>query len=96
MHRNKCAMPPCASLVLMSVAEHGLSISVRAMQGFATQIFTEVGNYYMPFDKQHLVLRQRLATVACAVSVDYDYYSHRAGGGGWLWPIAIFGGGNDD
>ena len=66
-------------------------------QGLATQIFTEAGNYYMPFDQQRLDLRQRLATVACAVSIDYDFFSHRAGGGGWLWPMMILGsGGSDD
>jgi Scramblase len=63
------------------------------VQGFATQIFTEVGNYYLPFDKEPMDLRKRMAAVACAISIDYDYYSRRAGAGGWLFPgAAIFGG----
>jgi hypothetical protein len=62
------------------------------LQGIATQVFTEVGNYHIPVAGSQLTLRQKLAVVTCAISIDYDYYSRRAGSGGWLWPAAIYGG----
>ena len=66
------------------------------LQRFATQLFTEVGNYWLPFNAHYFDMRRRLAVVACAISIDYDHYSRRAGGGGWLWPGAIIFGGGDD
>lgn len=49
----------------------------------------------MPMLDSGLSLHQRLAVVACAVSIDYDYYSFRAGKGGWLWPVMILSDSND-
>eukprot|EP00892_Ulva_mutabilis_P004745 jgi/Ulvmu1/2642/UM014_0094.1 len=59
------------------------------VQGAAEQIFTEKGNYHLAFRDPAMRMNQRLATLACAISIDYDYYSRRVGGGGWIWPAMI-------
>lgn len=59
------------------------------MQGAAEQIFTEKGNYHLAFRDGSMSVNEKLAVLACAISIDYDYYSRRVGGGGWIWPAMI-------
>jgi hypothetical protein len=66
-----------------------------AMQGAAEQIFTEKGNYLLAVSDPTMVVHQRLAMVACAISIDYDYYSRRVGSGGWLFPAITVWSSND-
>lgn len=64
------------------------------MQGAAVQIFTEKGNYLLAVRDPRMGVHQRLAMVACAISVDYDHYSRRVGSG--LLPFMFLPGGPDD
>ncbi|CAO3617249.1 unnamed protein product [Cunninghamella blakesleeana] len=72
----------------------------RNFVGFAREIFTDTGEYVLRMDaveeSKGLTLDQRTVMLACAVSIDFDYFSrhssHSAGGG--FMPIPFFGGGS--
>lgn len=62
--------------------------TARGLQGAVEQVFTEKGNYLLAVRDPSLGIHQRLAMVACAISIDYDFYSRRVGSGGWFFPAA--------
>lgn len=90
-----CAQSTCAYMHACDRHQRSSSLPPR-LQGLATQMFTEVGNYHLAFEEPAQTLHQRMVTAACAISVDYDYYSRRVGGGGLLWAPWVFGGGSSD
>jgi hypothetical protein len=55
------------------------------MQGLATQLFTEVGNYHISFVESSQSVQKRMVAVTCAISIDYDYFSRRVRGNGFLF-----------
>lgn len=69
-------------------------IPAARVQGAAVQIFTEKGNYLLAVRDNSMGIHQRLAMVACAISVDYDHYSRRVGSG--LMPFMFLPGGSDE
>ncbi|KAL1932970.1 hypothetical protein VTP01DRAFT_8648 [Rhizomucor pusillus] len=69
----------------------------RNFTGFAREIFTDTGQYVLRMDavegnKRGLTLDERAVTLACAISIDFDYFSrHSQHGGGGFMPIPFFG-----
>ncbi|CEP07820.1 hypothetical protein [Parasitella parasitica] len=83
--------------------EHGGIIGnvSRNFVGFAREIFTDTGEYVLRMDavdgnSRGMTLDERAVTLACAVSIDFDYFSrHSTHGGGGFMPFPMFGmGGN--
>ncbi|KAI9232905.1 MAG: Scramblase, partial [Podila humilis] len=58
----------------------------RNFVGFARELFTDSGQYALRFDaalvdRGGLTLDQRAIMLACAVSIDFDYFSRHSGNG---------------
>ncbi|KAJ1979389.1 hypothetical protein H4R34_002841 [Dimargaris verticillata] len=76
----------------------------RNFSGFAREIFTDTGQYVLRMDAaaplvtttapqptRALTLDERAVALACAVTIDIDYFSrHSSHGGGGLMPFPIF------
>jgi hypothetical protein len=73
----------------------------RNFVGFAREIFTDTGEYVLRMDavdgnSRGMTLDERAVTLACAVSIDFDYFSrHSSHGGGGFMPFPMFGMGGD-
>ncbi|KAI8381257.1 Scramblase-domain-containing protein [Radiomyces spectabilis] len=73
----------------------------RNFVGFARELFTDTGQYVLRMDAvegnaRGMTLDERAVTLACAISIDFDYFSRHSshGGGGFLpFPFFGFGGG---
>ncbi|KAI8341849.1 Scramblase-domain-containing protein [Chlamydoabsidia padenii] len=83
--------------------ENGLAIGnvSRNFVGFAREIFTDSGQYILRMDAMEdsygLTLDQRSVMLACAISIDFDFFSrHSSHGGGGFFPMPFFGGGYDN
>ncbi|RCI05288.1 hypothetical protein CU098_009912 [Rhizopus stolonifer] len=69
----------------------------RNFVGFAREIFTDTGEYVLRMDavegnSRGMTLDERAVTLACAVSIDFDYFSrHSTHGGGGFMPFPMFG-----
>ncbi|KAI9312981.1 Scramblase-domain-containing protein [Dichotomocladium elegans] len=68
----------------------------RNFMGFAREIFTDTGNYVLRMDAvegniRGLTLDERAVTLACAVSIDFDYFSRHSQHGGTGFPIPFLG-----
>ncbi|KAI8372292.1 Scramblase-domain-containing protein [Choanephora cucurbitarum] len=69
----------------------------RNFVGFAREIFTDTGEYVLRMDavegnSRGMTLDERAVTLACAVSIDFDYFSrHSSHGGGGFLPFPMFG-----
>lgn len=69
----------------------------RNFVGFAREIFTDTGEYVLRMDavdgnSRGMTLDERAVTLACAVSIDFDYFSrHSSHGGGGFMPFPMFG-----
>ncbi|KAG1456042.1 hypothetical protein G6F56_006925 [Rhizopus delemar] len=69
----------------------------RNFVGFAREIFTDTGEYALRMDavegnSRGMVLDERAVTLACAISIDFDYFSrHSSHGGGGFLPFPMFG-----
>ncbi|KAJ8654259.1 hypothetical protein O0I10_010081 [Lichtheimia ornata] len=69
----------------------------RNFMGFAREIFTDTGNYVLRMDAvennaRGMTLDERAVTLACAVSIDFDYFSrHSHAGSGGIMPFPFFG-----
>ncbi|KAG0175026.1 hypothetical protein DFQ30_001023 [Apophysomyces sp. BC1015] len=69
----------------------------RNFVGFAREIFTDTGEYVLRMDAvegntRGMTLDERAVTLACAVSIDFDYFSrHSSHGGGGFFPFPFFG-----
>ncbi|SAL95431.1 hypothetical protein [Absidia glauca] len=73
----------------------------RNFVGFAREIFTDSGQYVLRMDAMEeshgLTLDQRSVMLACAISIDFDFFSrHSSHGGGGFFPMPFFGGGYDN
>ncbi|KAI8084487.1 Scramblase-domain-containing protein [Halteromyces radiatus] len=80
--------------------EQGTAIAnvSRNFVGFAREIFTDSGQYVLRMDAMEgshgLTLDQRSVMLACAISIDFDYFSrHSSHGSGGFFPMPFFGGG---
>ncbi|KAK4516470.1 uncharacterized protein ATC70_011442 [Mucor velutinosus] len=79
--------------------EHGGTLGnvSRNFVGFAREIFTDTGEYVLRMDavdgnSRGMTLDERAVTLACAVSIDFDYFSrHSSHGGGGFMPFPMFG-----
>ncbi|CEG66761.1 hypothetical protein RMATCC62417_03284 [Rhizopus microsporus] len=73
----------------------------RNFVGFARELFTDTGEYVLRMDAAEgsvrgMTLDERAVTLACAVSIDFDYFSrHSTHGGGGFLPFPMFGYGNE-
>ena len=69
----------------------------RNFVGFAREIFTDSGQYALRMDAvegnaRGMTLDERAVTLACAISIDFDYFSrHSSHGGGGFMPFPMFG-----
>ncbi|KAI9485527.1 MAG: Scramblase-domain-containing protein [Benjaminiella poitrasii] len=69
----------------------------RNFVGFAREIFTDSGEYVLRMDavdgnSRGMTLDERAVTLACAISIDFDYFSrHSTHGGGGFLPFPMFG-----
>ncbi|KAG2218824.1 hypothetical protein INT45_007591 [Circinella minor] len=69
----------------------------RNFTGFARELFTDTGQYVLRMDAvedtpRGMTLDERAVTLACAVSIDFDYFSrHSSHGGGGFMPLPFFG-----
>ncbi|KAL0079441.1 Scramblase-domain-containing protein [Phycomyces blakesleeanus] len=69
----------------------------RNFVGFAREIFTDSGQYVLRMDAMEdssrgMTLDERAVTLACAISIDFDYFSrHSSHGSGGFLPFPIFG-----
>ncbi|GAA5804550.1 hypothetical protein HPULCUR_010050 [Helicostylum pulchrum] len=69
----------------------------RNFVGFAREIFTDTGEYVLRMDAvegnaRGMTLDERAVTLACAISIDFDYFSrHSSHGGGGFMPFPMFG-----
>ncbi|KAG0948732.1 hypothetical protein G6F64_001867 [Rhizopus arrhizus] len=69
----------------------------RNFVGFAREIFTDTGEYVLRMDavegnSRGMSLDERAVTLACAISIDFDYFSrHSSHGGGGFMPFPMFG-----
>ncbi|CAO3590866.1 unnamed protein product [Absidia cylindrospora] len=73
----------------------------RNFVGFAREIFTDSGQYVLRMDamegNQGLTLDQRSVMLACAISIDFDFFSrHSSHGAGGFFPMPFFGGGYEN
>ncbi|KAI7902800.1 Scramblase-domain-containing protein [Cokeromyces recurvatus] len=79
--------------------EHGGTLGnvSRNFVGFAREIFTDTGEYVLRMDavdghSRGMTLDERAVTLACAISIDFDYFSrHSTHGGGGFLPFPMFG-----
>lgn len=79
--------------------EHGGALGnvSRNFVGFAREIFTDTGEYVLRMDAvegstRGMTLDERAVTLACAISIDFDYFSrHSSHGGGGFMPFPMFG-----
>ncbi|KAI8639275.1 Scramblase-domain-containing protein [Parasitella parasitica] len=79
--------------------EHGGTLGnvSRNFVGFAREIFTDTGEYVLRMDavdgnSRGMTLDERAVTLACAVSIDFDYFSrHSTHGSGGFMPFPMFG-----
>ncbi|KAJ1928480.1 hypothetical protein IWQ60_001997 [Tieghemiomyces parasiticus] len=72
----------------------------RNFSGFAREIFTDTGQYVLRLDAastdqveggRGLTLDERAVALACAVTIDIDYFSRHSGhGGGGFMPFPMF------
>jgi len=70
----------------------------RNFKGFAREIFTDTGEYVLRMDaveghSRGMTLDERAVTLACAISIDFDYFSRHSGHGPGIMPFPFFGGG---
>ncbi|KAI8992309.1 Scramblase-domain-containing protein [Pilobolus umbonatus] len=72
----------------------------RNFVGFAREIFTDTGEYALRMDAvegnaRGMTLDERAVTLACAISIDFDYFSRHTGRGGLMdfMFFPAFGGG---
>lgn len=76
---------------------HTLGNVSRNFVGFAREIFTDTGEYVLRMDavegnSRGMTLDERAVTLACAVSIDFDYFSrHSSHGSGGFMPFPMFG-----
>ncbi|ORY95476.1 Scramblase-domain-containing protein [Syncephalastrum racemosum] len=68
----------------------------RNFSGFAREIFTDTGQYVLRMDAAEghtraLTLDERAVTLACAISIDFDYFSRHSQHGGGFMPFPFFG-----
>jgi len=74
----------------------------RNFVGFARELFTDTGQYVLRMDavegnSRGLTLDERAVALACAVSIDFDFFSrHSSHGGGGFLPFPFFGFGGGD
>lgn len=76
----------------------------RNFVGFAREIFTDTGEYVLRMDavdgnSRGMTLDERAVTLACAISIDFDYFSRHSShsGGGFLpFPMMMGGGGHHE
>ncbi|KAH8556854.1 Scramblase-domain-containing protein [Umbelopsis sp. PMI_123] len=74
----------------------------RNFVGFARELFTDTGQYVLRMDavegnSRGLTLDERAVALACAVSIDFDFFSrHSSHGGGGFFPFPFFGYGGDE
>lgn len=68
--------------------EHGGTLGnvSRNFVGFAREIFTDTGEYVLRMDavdgnSRGMTLDERAVTLACAVSIDFDYFSRHSSHG---------------
>ncbi|KAF7723208.1 hypothetical protein EC973_002283 [Apophysomyces ossiformis] len=73
----------------------------RNFVGFAREIFTDTGEYVLRMDavegnSRGMTLDERAVTLACAVSIDFDYFSrHSSHSHGGIIPFPFFGFGGE-
>ncbi|KAI8899444.1 Scramblase-domain-containing protein [Globomyces pollinis-pini] len=85
-----------------SVDEAGNPVSLvdRNFMGFAIEIFTDMGQYVVHYEStpnstRSLSLDERAVFLACAVTIDIDYFSrHSSSGHGIIPPIGVMGTGS--
>ncbi|KAI7864715.1 Scramblase-domain-containing protein [Mucor mucedo] len=83
--------------------EHGGALGnvSRNFVGFAREIFTDTGEYVLRMDavdgnSRGMTLDERAVTLACAISIDFDYFSrHSSHGGGGFLPFPMMMGGGE-
>ncbi|KAM3578519.1 hypothetical protein VKS41_004573 [Umbelopsis sp. WA50703] len=69
----------------------------RNFVGFARELFTDTGQYVLRMDavegsNRGLTLDERAVALACAVSIDFDFFSrHSSHGAGGIMPFPFFG-----
>ncbi|KAI9286270.1 Scramblase-domain-containing protein [Umbelopsis sp. AD052] len=69
----------------------------RNFVGFARELFTDTGQYVLRMDavegnSRGLTLDERAVALACAVSIDFDFFSrHSSHGAGGFFPFPFFG-----
>lgn len=69
----------------------------RNFVGFARELFTDTGQYVLRMDavegsSRGLTLDERAIALACAVSIDFDFFSrHSSHGAGGIMPFPFFG-----
>ncbi|ORX61437.1 Scramblase-domain-containing protein [Hesseltinella vesiculosa] len=82
---------------LQDESGHAIANVSRNFVGFAREIFTDSGQYVLRMDAMQdnhgLTLDQRAVMLACAISIDFDYFSrHSTHSHGGILPMPIFGG----
>ncbi|TPX32591.1 hypothetical protein SmJEL517_g04268 [Synchytrium microbalum] len=73
----------------------------RQFGGFAREIFTDTGAYYLRMDgldgtsTRPITLDERAVLLGTAINIDIDYFSRHSGNSGMGIPLPFFGGGSD-